>query len=68
MDPVTVEVWHVVHFRRFDYRADGPTDLTYLAFSKGDEQFLAHRVTISPDFDDVVAMRQASGASRAELT
>ncbi|MGX1563560.1 hypothetical protein [Streptomyces sp. NPDC055506] len=64
---MTVDVRHVVHFRRFDHHAVRPTDLTYLAFGKGDERFLAHLVTMPPDFDHVVAM-QAPGASRAELT
>lgn len=68
LDPVTVEVRHVVHFRRFDPHAVRPTELTYLAFGKGDERFLAHLVTMPPDFDHVVAMRQAPGASGAELT
>ncbi|MFE9018113.1 hypothetical protein ACFYNL_05995 [Streptomyces sp. NPDC007808] len=65
LDPVTVEVRHVVHFRRFDHHAVRPTDLTYLAVGKGDERLLAHLVTMPPDFEHVVAMRQVPGASRA---
>ncbi|MFI2373696.1 hypothetical protein ACH5AO_01250 [Streptomyces sp. NPDC018964] len=68
LDRVTVEVRHVVHFRRFDHHAVRPTELTYLAFGKGDERFLAHLVTLPPDFDHVVAMRQAPGAPGTELT
>jgi hypothetical protein len=51
---VTVDVLDVVHHRRFDPQAPGLDHLPYLLFGKGQELFLAHRVTRPPDFDQLL--------------
>ena len=50
---MTVKVKHIIHFRRFE--ANGKGDSTqWLAFGRGREQFLAHRIQAPPDMDQVV--------------
>jgi hypothetical protein len=52
---ITVEVQRIVHFRRFD---DGrkPDPAQWIAFGRGREQFLAHRIEAAPDMDQVVQL------------
>jgi hypothetical protein len=68
LDPVTVEVQNVVHFRQFDHHASRPAALTYLAFGKGSELFLSHLITAPPDFDHLIAVEQVRSVSGAALT
>jgi hypothetical protein len=68
LDPVTVEVQRVIHFRHFDHHAPRPAALDYLAFGKGNELFLAHRITRAPDFDQHIAVRLDSGIAGTVLT
>jgi hypothetical protein len=68
IDPVTVEVQRVVHFRHFDHHASRPEALNYLAFGKGNELFLAHRITKAPDFDQHIAVRHVPGGAGTVLT
>ncbi|MEV6205877.1 hypothetical protein [Kitasatospora sp. NPDC051914] len=66
--PVTVQVQNVVHFRQFEHHATRPGALTYLVFGKGGELFLSHLITAPPDFDHVIAVRNARSASGAVIT
>ncbi|MFD7133979.1 hypothetical protein [Streptomyces sp. NPDC059894] len=68
LDPVTVEVQRVVHFRHFDHDAPRPAGLNYLAFGKGRELFLEHWITRAPDFDHHIAVRHLPGAAGDVLT
>lgn len=68
IDPVTVEVRRVVHFRQFQMHATRPPDLTYLAFGKGEELFLAHLISTPPDFDHLMAMGNVRSVSGVTLT
>lgn len=51
-----VNIMDVVHFRKFDPKAQELSELQYLLFGKGSELFLAHRITRPPDFDQVLAV------------
>ncbi|MFE5753438.1 hypothetical protein ACFQ7I_06955 [Streptomyces massasporeus] len=68
VDPVTVTVRRLVHFRRFDHHAERPPTLTYVAFGKGSELFLAHVINLAPDFDQAIAVRQFRIVSGVPLT
>ncbi|MGR4877912.1 hypothetical protein ACIPUC_00485 [Streptomyces sp. LARHCF249] len=68
IDPVQVEVRRVVHFRQLDAHASRPPALTYLAFGKGSELFLAHLVTAPPDFDHLLAIGNVRSVSGTSLT
>ncbi|MFD0267219.1 hypothetical protein ACFVGY_11560 [Streptomyces sp. NPDC127106] len=68
IDPVRVDVRRVVHFRRLDERDARPADLTYLAFGKGGELFLAHRIVTPPDFDHLLAVGNLRSVSGVSLT
>ena len=54
---VEVNVKRMVHFREFDPKAEKPTQLEYLCFGKGRELFLAHLITASPDFDQILSIK-----------
>jgi len=52
---ITVTVRRIVHFRRFDPgRKPDPTQ--WIAFGRGREHFLAHRIEAAPDMDQVVEL------------
>ena len=52
---ITVKVRRIVHFRRFDAgRTPDPTQ--WIAFGRGREHFLAHRIEAAPDMDQIVQL------------
>ena len=52
---ITVKVRRIVHFRRFDTgRTADPTQ--WIAFGRGREHFLAHRIEAAPDMDQIVQL------------
>jgi hypothetical protein len=59
---VTIDT--IFHLRQFDEDEEPPEELEYILFGKGKELFLAHRITRSPDFDQVVSV----DSSDLELT
>ncbi|MGW4688745.1 hypothetical protein ACWEPM_28145 [Streptomyces sp. NPDC004244] len=68
VDPVRVEVRRVVHFRHLDEQDPRPPALTYLAFGKAGELFLAHRVVTPPDFEHHVQVGNVRSVSGVSLT
>jgi hypothetical protein len=54
---IEVRVARVVHFREFAPNAAKPNRLEYLFFGKGDDLFLAHVITKTPDFDQVLKVK-----------
>jgi hypothetical protein len=56
LDPVTVNLSHVVHFHKFDPAVQAPSTLEYLAFGRGSELFLAHFISKPPDFDQILSV------------
>jgi hypothetical protein len=63
-EQVTAEVRTVVHFAELDMearRASGLT-LTYLCFGRAGRLHLAHRITASPNFDQVLDARLVRAA------
>jgi hypothetical protein len=57
LDSVAVGVTRVVHFHGFDPKPAVRPPLEYLLFGKGDELFVAHTITMPPDFDHVLSVR-----------
>jgi hypothetical protein len=53
---VLVHVKKVIHARKFEPTAAKPDKLTYLLFGRGQELFLAHRITTPPDFDHILSV------------
>lgn len=53
------QVHNVVYFNELDIEAkhDADQDLSYVCFGRPDQLHLAHRITASPDFDQVLAAR-----------
>jgi hypothetical protein len=53
-EEVVVNIKNVVHARKFDLNAPKPKDLQYIVFGKPGEIYLAHLITRSPDFDQII--------------
>lgn len=60
---VTAEVRNVVYFAELDVQAHHDADraLTYLCFGRAGQLHLAHEITASPDFDQVLDARLVPG-------
>jgi hypothetical protein len=54
---IVVDIKKVIHFREFDPKATKPSHLEYLVFGKGNELFLAHLITLPPDFDQILSVK-----------
>lgn len=52
---IKVTVRRIVHFRRFD-PGHTPDPAQWIAFGRGREHFLAHRIEAAPDMDQVVEL------------
>lgn len=59
------EVRNVVYFQELDPTAEHASDqeLTYLCFGRDGQLHLAHRITASPDFDQVLVARLVPGTA-----
>jgi hypothetical protein len=68
---VSLEVEHVIWFRRFSAHAahDVTGQLRYLCFGQPDAAFLAHLITAPPDFDQILsaAVGSVTGVSDEDL-
>ena len=56
LQDVTVKVEKVVHFHKFDPKAQAPGALEYFLFGRGKELFLAHSIVRPPDFDQILSV------------
>lgn len=54
---IDVNVKRVVHARKFDPADSKPDKLEYILFGRGPELFLAHRISLPPDFDQMLSVR-----------
>jgi len=61
---LTVTVRRIVHFRRFD-AGRMPDPAQWIAFGRGREHFLAHRIEAAPDMDQVVQVSPAPSEGQA---
>ena len=57
---VTVVIDRVTRLRMFYPDATRPAALSYLLFGAGDEWWLAHRLTVHPDFDQILRVTPAA--------
>src|SRR5262249_36002866 len=56
---VQVDVTRVIYAHEFSFHAARPPRLEYVLFGKGDDLFLAHRIVMPPDFDQLLPVRIA---------
>lgn len=59
LENVTVEIQQVVYFKKFDTQAQRPDSLYYILFGNVKEQFLAHQISMKPDFDENISVKIA---------
>jgi hypothetical protein len=67
LDQVKVKIDRVVHGRKFDPRATKPDALEYLLFGRGSERFLAHAISMPPDFDHVLSVSVSPNPADRDL-
>ena len=58
---VTVVIEQVIYFHQFKDEEKKPIHLKYILFGNDKEQFLAHLISSSPDFDEVLAVKMENG-------
>jgi hypothetical protein len=56
LENVKVTVQRQVHWHPFRNSHERPEPLTYLLFGKGNELFLAHWISLAPNFDQIVSV------------
>jgi hypothetical protein len=56
-EDVHVTIEQVIYFKHFKDDERKPVHLKYILFGNDKEQFLAHQISASPDFDEVLAMK-----------
>lgn len=57
---VSVTIDQVIYFKHFKEDEKRPIHLKYILFGNDKEQFLAHQISSSPDFDEVLAVKTKS--------
>jgi hypothetical protein len=61
LSDVTVALRTTTHFHPFKRSQRRPDSLTYVVFGKGKELFLAHWISLAPNYDQVLALSPAAG-------
>jgi hypothetical protein len=56
LENIKVTVRRQVHWHPFRNSHERPEPLTYLLFGKGDELFLAHWISLAPNYDQIVSV------------
>ncbi len=56
-DAVKVDVTRVIYAHEFSFRPTPPAHLEYILFGTGANLFLAHRIIMPPDFDQLLPVR-----------
>lgn len=57
LSDIEVKVNRVIHFRKFNPETTKPSQLKYILFGNPQELFLAHYISASPDFDQVLSVK-----------
>jgi hypothetical protein len=64
-EDVTVTVEKMIHFHKFDPKAQAPDALEYFVFGRGKELYGAHSIVKPPDFDQILSIA-VTGAGLAD--
>lgn len=57
LENITVKISQVIYYKQFDKKSIKPKNLQYLLFGNAKEQFLVHRISARPDFDENIAIQ-----------
>jgi hypothetical protein len=57
LENITVTIQEIVYFKKFDTKNTKPAKLQYILFGNSEEQFLAHLISVKPDFDENIAVK-----------
>lgn len=64
---IEVKIKKTVYYKRFDPKEKKSEKLKYIMFGNDDEQFLAHKISAKPDFDEYIAVTARPKAFVAAL-
>jgi hypothetical protein len=67
MDSVTMNIVHIIHFKQFDPYAAHKKIMNFLVFGNKKEQFMAHEISASPDFDQIIKINIADKSIKRSL-
>lgn len=57
LENITVKISQLIYYKQFDKKCKKPKNLGYLLFGNAQEQFLVHRISARPDFDENIAVQ-----------
>ncbi|MGY0035547.1 hypothetical protein [Pedobacter sp. NJ-S-72] len=57
LENITVRIKQVIYYKQFDKKTVKPANLQYLLFGNQQEQFLVHRISSKPDFDENIVVQ-----------
>lgn len=57
LENIMVKISKVIYYKQFDKKSIKPKNLQYLLFGNAKEQFLVHRISARPDFDENIAIQ-----------
>jgi len=57
LENINVKISRVIYYKQFDKKSIKSKNLQYLLFGNAREQFLVHRISARPDFDENIAVQ-----------
>lgn len=63
---ITVQVEQLVYFKKFNPKDEKPKTPSYILFGDTEESWLAHVITVKPDFDHILAIKNENGKKVVE--
>ncbi|QNK64447.1 hypothetical protein H7F33_08205 [Pedobacter sp. PAMC26386] len=57
LENIPVRIKQIIYYKQFDKNGIKPANLQYLLFGNDKEQFLVHRISSKPDFDENIAVQ-----------
>jgi hypothetical protein len=64
---ILVDIKKVIYFKKFDKNENIKANYEAILFGDQDEQFVAHKISACPDFDQVLSVELKAGGSGAPL-
>lgn len=68
LENITVNIGQLIYYKQFDKKCVRPANLQYLLFGNAQEQFLVHRISAKPDFDENIAVKVHDKKSLRAIT
>ena|SRR2546428_610964 len=67
IEKITVKIAKVIYFKHFNPEDFHLDELNFIVLGNEKEQFMAHQISTSPDFDQLIAIKTGFGALRRDF-